>query len=317
MHPSQELQRGLRRVFELEGSRLVAGRSVVSREQGGHGGSRSRRSASRSLSVARRYDTDSDVESGDENITRVVTDTDEMEGSSHVHRQARVLAYQVLASLAQSMITDVPHLNRRQAAAVMTYYADTDPAVVSVARAFSKRLKTEDVLKFLEVQLVCLKTTGGDKVCEPLAALLELEQQEQQEQQEDQDQDEDDATVAGREKEAHRKNLLLLVKKGCAEVDQMVRRLVQSLGISSDQFLKILKDKNVTRDHYQKREREIFAKRAEAEAAGGDVNDDENENQATKAAKAAAPITGLGKQLSKSAMTSFFEAGMQVCLCLS
>jgi hypothetical protein len=59
---------------------------------------------------------------------------------------------------------DVENLNRRQAAAVLCYYVDPSPIVQEAVKCLMKSLKEKDIVKYLEVQMVALKSVFMDHV---------------------------------------------------------------------------------------------------------------------------------------------------------
>lgn len=61
-------------------------------------------------------------------------------------------------------VYDIERLNRRQAASVLCHFLDQNDRLQSFIRAWAKRLKDFDPIKYLEVQLLALKTAYSDLI---------------------------------------------------------------------------------------------------------------------------------------------------------
>ena len=133
-------------------------------------------------------------------VSRIVDDEgeDEVGGSKG---QGEAVQHLLLASLSSTIIFDVANLNRRQTAAILCRINDSDPRVVEVVKTLCSRLKQHAPHKYLEVQMVALKSVYTDAVAPFVAAHLRALEGEADE---GFDQAENDAAVdAGRERLSH------------------------------------------------------------------------------------------------------------------
>jgi hypothetical protein len=75
-----------------------------------------------------------------------------------------------LRPLGTAMYYDPEHLNRRQASAVMMYYLMDPPSekIMEFIKLFSKRFKDKDVIRYMEIQLVTLKSYYQDNIADVL-----------------------------------------------------------------------------------------------------------------------------------------------------
>jgi hypothetical protein len=88
----------------------------------------------------------------------------------------RLLVETLLAPLSSSMLFDIENLNRRQAASILHHLLEPSEIVQDIVRAVMQKLKDADLIKFLEVQMVCLKGMFLDKVVRRLNEARELEE---------------------------------------------------------------------------------------------------------------------------------------------
>ena len=87
---------------------------------------------------------------------------------SNASAQSILLSNQLLNNLlyplAQPMLYDIEHLNRRQAAAIIYHITDESVDIQNMIKLFIKKLKEEDFVKYLEIQMVALKSSFHDHV---------------------------------------------------------------------------------------------------------------------------------------------------------
>lgn len=91
---------------------------------------------------------------------------DEMEDVEDGDRRdlAVQLVERLLAPLSRALVTDVDNLNRRQAAAVLLYILNDNPEAQQLVKLWIKRLKEANVVRYLEIQMVALKTFYQDRM---------------------------------------------------------------------------------------------------------------------------------------------------------
>jgi hypothetical protein len=130
--PSQDTLAGLRRVFEMEGGRIK-----------------------QQLSTCFVLPTQ-DIEDGSE--------VDSNKRSIEIDSLTQLLVNSLIHPLSDSLMYDVENLNRRQAAAVLCYYIDPSQIVQDAVKSLIKSLKEKDIVKYLEVQMVALKSAFMDHV---------------------------------------------------------------------------------------------------------------------------------------------------------
>jgi hypothetical protein len=85
------------------------------------------------------------------------------------------LAENLFYPLGQVMLYDAENLNRRQAAAILSFMADSQPRVQEVVKVWAKKLKEIDFVKYLEIQLVTLRTVFTDRVLKHLSVLRDAD----------------------------------------------------------------------------------------------------------------------------------------------
>ena len=144
--PSQEVLTGLRRVFELEGSRA-------------------RSSLSRVVDVEDEDEDDDndDEDGGDRSVKR----------ASRTGKSEEALLHLLLSSLSTTIAWDTDNLNRRQTAAILAHLLDDDKRVVEVVKGLAKTLKVKAPSKYLEVQMVSLKSIYAESVAPYYALYLQ------------------------------------------------------------------------------------------------------------------------------------------------
>ena len=72
---------------------------------------------------------------------------------------------------------DIENLNRRQAAAVLCYYSDPSPVIQDTVKNMIKCLRENDIVKYLEVQMVALKSFYSENVVNKLKEKQMLEEE--------------------------------------------------------------------------------------------------------------------------------------------
>eukprot|EP01039_Chlorochromonas_danica_P002825 gene2825-3080_t len=77
---------------------------------------------------------------------------------------ANHLVDDVLLPLSHSMIFDVSHVNRRQAAAVLLYLLHPNDQINAAVKAIARRLKEGDLTRYLEIQLIALRGIYLDEI---------------------------------------------------------------------------------------------------------------------------------------------------------
>jgi hypothetical protein len=85
------------------------------------------------------------------------------------------LAENLFYPLGQVMLYDAENLNRRQAAAILSFMADSQPRVQEIVKVWAKKLKEMDFVKYLEIQLVTLRTVFTDRVLKHLSVLRDAD----------------------------------------------------------------------------------------------------------------------------------------------
>lgn len=85
------------------------------------------------------------------------------------------LAENLFYPLGQVMLYDASNLNRRQAAAILSFMADSQPRIQEVVKVWAKKLKEIDFVKYLEIQLVTLRTVFTDRVLKHLSVLRDAD----------------------------------------------------------------------------------------------------------------------------------------------
>jgi hypothetical protein len=88
------------------------------------------------------------------------TDSDKMAADE----LSKELIDKVLCPLGQSMIYDINNVNRRQAAAILIYLIDEHSDVQNMVKCWIKKLKEQSIVKYLEIQMVALKSFFIDKI---------------------------------------------------------------------------------------------------------------------------------------------------------
>lgn len=91
---------------------------------------------------------------------REIEEVDEEEAN----RLATVLVHSLLNPLSYSLYFDIENLNRRQAAAVLCYSLEPQKVISDNVKATMKSLKDRDAVKYLEVQMVALKSVFHEHV---------------------------------------------------------------------------------------------------------------------------------------------------------
>lgn len=98
----------------------------------------------------------------------------------------RFVADLMLQPLSRSILANPSTLNRRQAAAVLTYIVDQGPETTELVRTVAQRLKDFNPVRYLEVQMVALKSAYEQQVLPLLHAASDDEAEELPEELKDQ-----------------------------------------------------------------------------------------------------------------------------------
>ena len=155
--PSQGLLAGLRRVFELEGGRI-------------------REDMRRCEEIIALHDESMQGGKGNNNTHTSSSSSSSSKAVHEVEKHTDLLVNYLLLPLSNSMMFDIENLNRRQAAAVLCYYLDPSVTVQEAVSGLIKCLKERDIVKYLEVQMVALKSFYTDNVVNKLKEKLTLEE---------------------------------------------------------------------------------------------------------------------------------------------
>jgi len=99
----------------------------------------------------------------------------EEEDEAEADRLATILVKSLLTPLSSSLLHDIDNLNRRQAAAVLCYSLEPQKIIFDNVRATMKTLKDRDVVKYLEVQMVALKSAFLEHVVTHLRSKIQAE----------------------------------------------------------------------------------------------------------------------------------------------
>jgi hypothetical protein len=164
---------------------------------------------------------------------------------------------QILSSLSSSLVSgDFSNLNRRQAAAIMVYLTSSSSGIVDLVKTFGRRLKNANIVRYLEVQMLAIKSHYMDNVSLPMQQLGQLEktgvsalrmdttatgsaasvsasqmsQHSQASRSSSSSQEEGEAYEVG--------DYLRVLNTGCRKVEALAARLAQSLGVTADQYIK-------------------------------------------------------------------------------
>jgi hypothetical protein len=105
---------------------------------------------------------------------------DSAEDRKQTESISKVLINTLLYPLDTVLYFDSDNLNRRQGAAVLTFLADENENIVEIVKVWCKKLKEVDVVKYLEVQMVALKSVHNEKVFVHLSQLRDADQLESQ-----------------------------------------------------------------------------------------------------------------------------------------
>ena len=182
--------------------------------------------------------------------------------NAELQAQAQVLE-QILSSLSSSLVSgDFSNLNRRQAAAIMVYLTSSSSGIVDLVKTFGRRLKNANIVRYLEVQMLAIKSHYMDNVSLPMQQLGQLEktgvsalrmdttataaatatgsaasvsasqmsQHSQASRSSSSSQEEGEAYEVG--------DYLRVLNTGCRKVEALAARLAQSLGVTADQYIK-------------------------------------------------------------------------------
>lgn len=160
----------------------------------------------------------------------MIDDIDEDAAIAERKKQSHVFE-NILVSLTSSMACDLANVNRRQAAAIIAYFSDSDPRIVDVVKVLGKALKDSDVVKYLEVQMIVIKNLYSDHIAENLQHLAKYEETGESFLQV--------AEAEGAETEAAEEgDYLRIIETGVKKVESVASRMAQSMGITADQFIK-------------------------------------------------------------------------------
>ena len=127
---------------------------------------------------------------------------------------SQALASTLLTPLGYSLMYDIEHLNRRQAAAVLCYCLNPHEAVQDAVKVLIKALRDGDIVKYLEVQMVALKGMFLEHV---VSRLREKQQNEDEGVYED---DIDAEEIVNR-----------TIDQGYDYVDKLAKKLVGTMGV--------------------------------------------------------------------------------------
>jgi len=171
---------------------------------------------------------------------------------------------QILSSLSSSLVSgDFSNLNRRQAAAIMVYLTSSNSGIVDLVKTFGRRLKGANIVRYLEVQMLAIKSHYMDNVSLPMQQLGQLEKtgvsalrmdpstaaaaaagsaaSVSASQMSQHSQASRSSSGSGRQEEGEAFEVgdyLRVLNTGCRKVEALATRLAQSLGITADQYIK-------------------------------------------------------------------------------
>ena len=102
----------------------------------------------------------------------------EEESAGDAAKIANQLVLAVLLPLSRNLLFDVQNLNRRQAAAVLNYLLDPSETVQEAVKTVTRKLKESDIVKYLEIQMVLLKSVFGEHVVKAVKTRMAAEDNE-------------------------------------------------------------------------------------------------------------------------------------------
>ena len=161
--PSQDVLAGLRRVFEFEGGRI-------------------KMELNKYNDIIAYYDELNDSRKNDKNNENNSENQNENENQKLIAIQEsenliKILVNSLLIPLSNSLMYNIENLNRRQAAAVLCYYSDPSPVIQDTVKNMIKCLRENDIVKYLEVQMVALKSFYSENVVNKLKEKQMLEEE--------------------------------------------------------------------------------------------------------------------------------------------
>lgn len=84
--------------------------------------------------------------------------------TKEIDKISNLLIDTLLYPLQTVHILDIEHLNRRQGAAVLAFLGESNDSVLEIVKVYCRKLKEQDSIKYLEVQMVALKNVFSEKV---------------------------------------------------------------------------------------------------------------------------------------------------------
>ena len=163
--PSQDLLGGLRKVFETEGERIKEDLKrcediILLHDESNHNSN-----SNRNTSINR-----------DAGINASITGNNKIKAIQDTENLTNMLVNSLLLPLSNSIMYDIGNLNRRQAAAMLFYYLHPSTIVQESVKNLIKFLKEGDIVKYLEVQMVALKSFYTEKVVNKIKIKASLEE---------------------------------------------------------------------------------------------------------------------------------------------
>ena len=162
--PSQDVLAGLRKVFEFEGGRIKMElnkyNDIIAHFDEINDGRKNNNG-----------DNNSENQKKNENENQKLIAIQESENL------IKILVNSLLIPLSNSLMYDIENLNRRQAAAVLCYYSDASPVIQDTVKNMIKCLRENDIVKYLEVQMVALKSFYSENVVNKLKEKQMLEEE--------------------------------------------------------------------------------------------------------------------------------------------